>query len=111
MPQYPAFLNVHSRRTMETERAEQFVEVSVDPIMHSDNIAALHHAALDGRGIAILASFVANADLATGRLVPVMEGYQPISSTVSIIYPRAPIVPRKVRAFIDFMTTEFIQIT
>ncbi|MGN7774173.1 hypothetical protein [Phyllobacterium sp. 22552] len=29
---------------METERAEQFVEVSVDPIMHSDNIAALHHA-------------------------------------------------------------------
>lgn len=84
-----------------------FVEVSVDPIMNSDNIAALHHAALDGQGIAILAGFVANADMAAGRLVPVMEGYQPTPSTVSIIYPRAPIVPRKVRAFIDFMTAEF----
>lgn len=83
------------------------VEVSVDPIMISDNIAPLHHAALAGRGIAILAGFIADADIKAGRLISVMEGYRPVPSTVSVIYPRAPIVPRKVRAFIDFISTEF----
>ncbi|RCS22169.1 LysR family transcriptional regulator [Phyllobacterium salinisoli] len=83
------------------------VEVSVDPVMNSDNITALHHAALAGQGIAILAGFIADADIKAGRLVLVMEGYRPAPSTVSIIYPRASILPRKVRAFIDFMSTEF----
>lgn len=83
------------------------VEISVDPVMNSDNVTALHHAALAGQGIAILAAFVADADIAAGRLIPVMEGYKPAPSTVSVIYPRAPIVPRKVRAFIEFMSAEF----
>ncbi len=83
------------------------VDVSVDPVLNSDNVAALHHAALAGQGIAILASFIAGPDIEAGRLVPVMEEYKPAPSTVSVIYPRAPIVPRKVRAFIDFISAEF----
>jgi DNA-binding transcriptional LysR family regulator len=82
-------------------------EITVDPVMTADNIAALHHAALGGEGIAILAAFVAGRDVEAGRLKPVLPDYQPTSSTVSVIYPRAPIVPRKVRAFIDFMAAEF----
>jgi DNA-binding transcriptional LysR family regulator len=84
-----------------------FVDISVDPVMNADNIAALHHAALAGEGIAILAAFVADRDIAAGRLVSVLSGYRPAPSTVSVIYPRAPIIPRKVRAFIDFMSAQF----
>lgn len=83
------------------------VQVTVDPVMSSDNIAALHHAALAGEGIALLAEFVAGADMEAGRLVTVMHDYRPVPSTVSVVYPRARIVPRKVRAFIDFLSTEF----
>lgn len=83
------------------------VEAFIDPVMNSDNIVALHHAALAGQGIAILAGFIAGADIEAGRLVLVMDQYKPAPSTVSVIYPRAPIIPRKVRAFIDFISAEF----
>lgn len=83
------------------------MEGSVDPVLRSDNVAALHHAALAGQGVAILAGFIAGPDIEAGRLVPVMTEYKPAPSTVSVIYPRAPIVPRKVRAFIDFISAEF----
>jgi DNA-binding transcriptional LysR family regulator len=87
--------------------AGSFVDVAVDPVMIADNIAALREAALAGEGIVVLAAFVAGKDMAAGRLVPVLAGYKPAPSTVSVIYPRAPIVARKVRAFIDFMGKEF----
>ncbi|MEO9338263.1 LysR family transcriptional regulator [Mesorhizobium sp. SB112] len=86
---------------------EGIFELAVDPVMSSDNITALHHAALAGQGIAILATFVAGTDISQKRLIPVLNGYRPAKSIVSVIYPRAPIVPRKVRAFIDFMSEEF----
>jgi DNA-binding transcriptional LysR family regulator len=84
-----------------------FMDIAVDPVMHADNITALHHAALAGEGIAILAAFVADKDIAAGRLVPVISDYRPGPSTVSVIHPRVSIVPRKVRAFIDFVSAQF----
>lgn len=83
------------------------VKVALDPVMSSDNVEALRYAALAGEGIALLATFAAWQDLAAGRLVPLLPDYRLPESTISIIYPHAPYLPRKVRAFIDFMVQAF----
>ncbi|MBB3104387.1 LysR family transcriptional regulator [Azomonas macrocytogenes] len=83
------------------------IDVHVNPILATDNIVALLHAALAGEGIAILGTFIAEADLESGRLVPILEPYHPAESVVSIVYPNAPHVPRKVHAVIEFLSQLF----
>jgi DNA-binding transcriptional LysR family regulator len=48
------------------------IEARFEPVLRSDNVEALRHAALAGQGIALLADFVAGDDLAAGRLMPVL---------------------------------------
>lgn len=79
--------------------------VAIDPVLSADNIMALYHAALAGCGIALLADFIAGADLAAGRLVEVLPEWPPAPSEVSVIYPNAPFTPRKVLAWIDFLVS------
>lgn len=83
------------------------VEVAIDPILRADNVEALRYAALAGHGIALLATFVAHADLASGRLVVVLPAWEPLESDVSLVYPNAPFTPRKVRAFADLLAEHF----
>lgn len=83
------------------------IEVTVDPVLTTDNIEALRCAAVAGEGITILATFVAGADLAAGRLVPVFRSIHPAESTVSVVYQNAPHVPRRVRALVDFLAERF----
>lgn len=79
------------------------VEVRFDPVLRSDNVEALRVAAVAGEGLALLATFVAGDDLASGRLVSVLDDWHPPKSEVSIVYPNARFTPRKVRAFIEYL--------
>jgi DNA-binding transcriptional LysR family regulator len=67
---------------------------------------ALHRAALDGLGPALLADWLVEADLAAGRLVdlfPQLEASAThFDSAVWLLYASREHVPRRVRAFIDF---------
>jgi len=83
------------------------VEVPITPVLRADNIEALRHAALAGLGIALIATSVADEDLAAGRLVPILTDWRLPESDVSIVYPNAPFVPRKVRALVAFLSERF----
>lgn len=85
------------------------VEVTLKPLLRADNIVALHQAALAGCGIALLADFVADEDLAAGRLVKVLPDWAPPRSQVSVIYPNAPYTPPKVRAWLDFLIARLVE--
>lgn len=79
------------------------IEVRVRPKLAADNALMLRRAALDGTGIALLAGFLVDDDLACGRLVEVLPAFRPKPAIVWIVFPDRPILARKTRVFIDFL--------
>jgi len=68
---------------------------------------ALHRAAIDGLGPALLGDWLIDADLAAGRLVDLFPEHEVTAtnfdSAVWLLYASREHVPRRVRAFVDFM--------
>ncbi|MGP8304775.1 LysR substrate-binding domain-containing protein [Vibrio sp. YIC-376] len=65
--------------------------------------------AIDGRGIAICPDFVLQQDLESGRLVRLFEECSMNTHPINAVYLEGNVVPRKVRALIDFLVEEFAQ--
>lgn len=68
---------------------------------------ALYHAALAGLGIARLSTYLVCPDLKSGRLVQLLPEYVHEQSSMLAVYPHRRHVPRKVRAFVDFLVEKF----
>jgi DNA-binding transcriptional LysR family regulator len=81
--------------------------VPVDPVMWSNNGEALRHAALAGTGIAQLPTFIVGADLAAGRLVPVLTSWKTEPLSVHALYARHRHVSPRVMAFVAHLTRWF----
>ena len=67
----------------------------------------MRHLALNGAGIASLSDFLTRADLAAGRLAPVLpEAALPWSQPVwAVFYKQGALAPR-VAALVDFLARE-----
>ncbi|WP_459615049.1 LysR family transcriptional regulator [Bordetella sp. 2513F-2] len=64
--------------------------------------------ALQGAGVARLAEFHIHAELAAGRLVPVLEPFQPLrEEPLFVVYKSRKYLSPKVRAFLDFLDAKF----
>ena len=64
-----------------------------------------------GLGIAQVPRFHAEADLAAGRLVAILEDAPPPSAPVSLVYARSRQLSPRVRAFIEWAAQEFARRT
>jgi DNA-binding transcriptional LysR family regulator len=73
----------------------------------ANNMDLLRVLAVRGRGIVLGPTFVLGADLAAGRLVPLLDGYELPELIIHAIYPPSRNVPAKVRALVDFLSTLF----
>jgi DNA-binding transcriptional LysR family regulator len=69
--------------------------------------AALAEAAVAGYGLAQMHNYYADAPIAAGALVAVLEKLKPDPDPVSLVYPQARHLSPKVRVFIDFMVSQF----
>ena len=58
--------------------------------------------AVAGDAIAYCPRFIVADDLAEGRLAPLLRSYQGLSAPLSAVYLDGTVLPRKVRALIDF---------
>ncbi|OJH38884.1 hypothetical protein BON30_21935 [Cystobacter ferrugineus] len=87
------------------KKREHVVQVTGGVIANSMDL--LRVLAVSGRGIVLGPTFVLGADLASGRLVPVLDGYELPALTIHAVYPPGRNVPAKVRAVIDFLATRF----
>lgn len=71
------------------------------------NSLALHRAALDGHGPALLADWLVADDLAAGRLIDLFPDHEAtptdFDNSVWLLYPSRAYTPKRVRAFIEFM--------
>jgi DNA-binding transcriptional LysR family regulator len=75
--------------------------VKVSGRLAADNTDALYEAALAGAGIILTPTWQARADLAAGRLVPVLPQYRTPEVPVSVLFPRTRLLSVRVRAMVD----------
>lgn len=71
------------------------------------NSLALHRTALDGLGPALLADWLVREDLAAGRLVDLFPDHEvsphDFDNAIWLLYTSRSYVPKRVRAFVEFM--------
>jgi len=77
--------------------------VKVNGTFFSNSALALRKAALAGLGIAFLPRYAVADDLAAGLLVALLPRSRAAQRPLLAVYPRAEVVPQKVRMFVDFL--------
>jgi DNA-binding transcriptional LysR family regulator len=78
--------------------------VKVRGAFFSNSALTLRKAAVAGLGITLVPHYAVAEDIASGSLVPVIPRYRVASRSLLAVYPRSPAIPRKVQAFVDFLT-------
>jgi DNA-binding transcriptional LysR family regulator len=73
----------------------------------TNNAEVLRDAAVRGRGIALLPTFIAGADIQQGRLSTILTSYKAPEISIYAIYPETRHLSLKVRVFIDFLVERF----
>ncbi|MDR7375937.1 DNA-binding transcriptional LysR family regulator [Rhodoferax ferrireducens] len=83
------------------------VSVRTRACMHTNSGDTCRAAALAHQGVILQPSFLVGADLAAGRLVQLLPGYQAMEMGIYAVYPTRKHVAPKVRALVDFLAGEF----
>lgn len=83
------------------------ISVHVSGRVRVNSPVAAMQAAVHGMGFALLPSYVAEPEVAAGRLRAVMERYCPEGPSLSAVYPHRRHLPGKVRALIDHLVAWF----
>ncbi|WP_042013436.1 LysR family transcriptional regulator [Aeromonas fluvialis] len=80
-------------------------EVLVDPPsrFRVNNITCAREAAKAGLGLASLPAMLCQEELASGELVGLLSEWQQPKVPIYLLFPEQRLMPRKLRAFIDFM--------
>jgi DNA-binding transcriptional LysR family regulator len=73
----------------------------------TNNGEVLRDAAIGGRGIVLLPTFIVGADLQQGTLRTILAAYHPPEIAIHAIYPPTRHLSVKVRVFIDFLIERF----
>ncbi|MET0936136.1 MAG: LysR family transcriptional regulator [Luteibacter sp.] len=94
----------HDRSLMRWDFTEggRLIEVEVAPAMISNDGELLLEGARRGLGVGCHFEPLVREDIASGRLVAVLEDYWPTFGALHLYYPSRVHVPRKLRVFIDF---------
>ncbi|AGI24378.1 LysR family transcriptional regulator [Pseudomonas sp. ATCC 13867] len=83
--------------------------IHLRPRIVSDDISVLREGALAGVGVVLLPEEVVSEDLASGRLVSVLDGWFPKMGDVVAIFPSRRGLMPAVRKLIDFLADAFEQ--
>ncbi len=81
-------------------------EITVRPVLLLDTVTALREAAVAGAGFTLLPRWIAERDLAEGRLVPLLPGVEMPSIHLYAGYAAGRHSTERLRAFLDFAQEE-----
>ncbi len=84
------------------------VAVPVGGRFSADSGEAVLRATLAGVGIALAGEVAVRADVAAGRLVPLLAGFAPEPLAVTLVYPSRRNLAPRVRAVIDFLAHDIL---
>ena len=101
-----SYWRVSSDQEWLLRRAEETVKVRVAGPLRANNPEAVAEAALSGMGVALLPLYICEADIAAGRLVEVLSGWQPQTKFGDMIFAVAPIERMRLsrnKCFLEFL--------
>ena len=81
----------------------------VSGTLHANNDDLLAAAALRGVGIVFAPAFVVGDDVRAGRLVPLLQEFEPAPLAIYAVYPSRKHLSAKVRRFVEFLLVRFAQ--
>jgi DNA-binding transcriptional LysR family regulator len=79
------------------------VSVRVRGPLQANNSLAIREALLSGMGIGLVPDFVVSEHVCAGRLVPLLDGFEPSGYSLFAVCPPSRYAARKTRAFVDFL--------
>ena len=79
----------------------------VKPRLSASNGDVLREAAIAGLGITCLPNFLHYDAINNGLLQPVLPDYEWAELDVYAVYPKTTILPKRTRAFVDFISTRY----
>ena len=114
MPLHPRDLESHDcitiyaatgRRTWRFSRGRETATVRIKAAVAVNDADALMICACSGAGIVMVADWLAQEELRTGALVPILPDYQiePRGTPITALYPSRVYLPQKSRVFIEFV--------
>jgi DNA-binding transcriptional LysR family regulator len=116
-PQRPADLLQHNCLLMRfgagVDREWAFVEGGRRSVQRvsgkrtANDGSLVRHWCLQGHGIALKSEWDVRDDLRAGRLVPLLEAFEPAPSTMQLLYPGGAAMPRRLRVLIDTLVEAF----
>lgn len=87
------------------------VSMRVGGPLECNDGAVLHAWALAGQGLAWRSEWEVGADIAAGRLVPVLEAFGAPDTAIHAVFPQRRHLPLRVRMFIDYLKNTYGQPT
>jgi DNA-binding transcriptional LysR family regulator len=81
--------------------------IAIPWMLCTNNAEILRDAAVRGRGVALLPTFIAGANLQQGSLQTILADYRAPEISIYAIYPQTRHLSVKVRLFIDFLIERF----
>ena len=83
--------------------------VRVSGSLHSNNGDLLAEAAARGAGIVFEPAFIVGPDVRAGRLVPLLQDFEPPNIPIYAVYPSRKHLSAKVRLFVEFLIERYAQ--
>lgn len=81
--------------------------VRVSGTLHANSGDFIAQAAVRGAGIVLEPAFLVAAEVRAGRLVPLLQEFEPAPLPVYAVYPSRKHLSAKVRLFVDFLVQSF----
>ena len=88
---------------------DEMTRIEVIPSFCANNGEVLAAAAVAGQGIAILPDFIADPELASGRLVQVLPDFEASTVELVALWPSNRLLATRVRILIDYIVEQFAQ--
>jgi len=85
------------------ERTGENARFPIRPRLSTDNLHAMHNAALAGVGACIASAWLVADDLANGRLLQLAPEWAAAPIPIFLVYPRASFYPARLRVFSKLM--------
>jgi DNA-binding transcriptional LysR family regulator len=89
------------------DRAGTEHSVRVTGRLHSNNGDLLAEVAARGGGIIFEPAFIVGPEVRAGRLVPLLQDYEPPPLPIYAVYPSRKHLSAKVRRFVEFLVERF----
>ncbi len=97
-----AFAGLNAVGSWEFMDGSKTLAISIKPRFSVNTASGAIDAALSGAGIARILSYQAARAIREGKLIPVLQSFQTTPRPVHLLHGGQPILPLKLRAFLDF---------